>query len=87
MPRIIPVQATTSNLTSHKGEVFPVNLLKSPGSRRIKSRSRLPLNRLIEARGMNSEAGKPFYAAGFGDATPPDPRPRCPVVMFKGVGR
>lgn len=45
-------------------------------------KSRLPLGRLAEVRGMNTRAGRTRYAAGFGDAAPPDPRPLAPVVPF-----
>lgn len=50
-------------------------------------KSRLPIGRLTEARYMNTRIGRERYDLGFGDATPPDLRPRCAVVQIKGVGR
>jgi hypothetical protein len=49
-------------------------------------KSRLPMGRLVEARFMNTRIGREQYGPGFGDATPPDLRPRCPVVQLKGRG-
>jgi hypothetical protein len=51
----------------------------------IARRRRLPLNRLLEARELNT-LGSTFrdhFKAGFGDLAPPDRRRRCAVVQFE----
>lgn len=52
----------------------------NPGKSRITSR--LPFDRLLEARHMNSLGGRQDYADGFGTTKDPERRPRAAVVRF-----